>query len=108
MKAGFFAVAAGLVLAGLAAPGSQAAPMLPSQGMLAASTNDVIEVATVVKKKTVVTPYGKVKKKTVVYNPGYHGPRYRAVRPGYSYYYGGYYYRSPWWRVPGAVIVVRP
>jgi len=31
------------------------------------------------------------------YNSRRYGPRYRAYRPGYGYYYGGYWYRRPWW-----------
>lgn len=26
-----------------------------------------------------------------------HGPRYRDRRPGFNYYFGGYYYAVPWW-----------
>ena len=26
-----------------------------------------------------------------------HGPRYRSKRSGYNHYYGGYWYRTPWW-----------
>ena len=29
-----------------------------------------------------------------------HGPRYSYRRPGFSHYYGGYYYGSPWWTGP--------
>ena len=36
------------------------------------------------------------------YNRRNHGHRYRDRRPGFSYYYGGYYYAQPWWMVgPG-------
>lgn len=31
------------------------------------------------------------------YSTRRHGPRYRVVRPGYRHYYGGYYYRQPYW-----------
>lgn len=27
----------------------------------------------------------------------WHGPRYRYRYPGYNYYYGGFWYGSPWW-----------
>ena len=29
-----------------------------------------------------------------------HGHRYRHKRHGYSYYYGGYWYATPWWTFP--------
>lgn len=32
------------------------------------------------------------------YNSGYHGPRYRVIRPGYRHFYNGYYYRNPYWQ----------
>jgi hypothetical protein len=28
----------------------------------------------------------------------YHGPRYRYRRPGFTFYYDGYYYSRPWWQ----------
>ncbi|MGF7159090.1 hypothetical protein FHS85_000700 [Rhodoligotrophos appendicifer] len=48
--------------------------------------------------------------KTVYYNRNKYGPRYKYKRPGYGYYYGGYYYAQPWWTVglpPGFVVVIR-
>jgi hypothetical protein len=30
-----------------------------------------------------------------------HGSRYRSRRPGFSHFYGGYYYANPWWLAPG-------
>lgn len=30
-----------------------------------------------------------------------HGHRHRYRRPGYHYFYDGYYYASPWWVSPG-------
>jgi hypothetical protein len=46
------------------------------------------------------------------YHPGRHGHRYKYRRPGYGYYYGGYWYAQPWW-LPGyyyggPTIVIRP
>ena len=38
-------------------------------------------------------------KKVWVYSNRY-GPRYKVRRPGYGYYYGGYYYARPYW-TPG-------
>jgi hypothetical protein len=52
--------------------------------------------AYVVKKKVVKTGH---KKKVWVYSSSKHGPRYRAKRSGYAYYYGGYYYSRPWWTI---------
>jgi len=40
------------------------------------------------------------------YSRRYHGHRYTHRRHGYGYYYGGYWYASPWWRGPGVVITV--
>ena len=48
--------------------------------------------------------------KTVYYSRSRYGPRYRYKRPGYGYYYGGYYYQRPWWTVgvpPGLFIVIQ-
>jgi len=102
------AIAACLVASGLMAGTSRAAPMPASKTAIAADSGLAVEQAAVVKKKTVVTKNGRVKTKTVVYSSKRYGPRYRYKRPGYGYYYGGYYYRTPWWRVPGAVIIVNP
>ena len=35
-----------------------------------------------------------------------HGHRYSYRRPGFDFYYGGYYYDSPWWIGPGIGIGV--
>jgi hypothetical protein len=32
-----------------------------------------------------------------VYVPGKHGNRYNYKRKGYGYYYGGWWYKKPWW-----------
>lgn len=41
-----------------------------------------------------------------------HGARYRVKRPGYGYYYGGYWYARPWWTIGiapvGPVVVYNP
>ena len=43
--------------------------------------------------------YGKkYKKKRWSWNRHHHGKRYRYKRPGYAYYYGGYWYPRPYWR----------
>ena len=42
------------------------------------------------------------------YNSHRYGPRYRAYRPGYGYYYGGYWYRRPWWTFTVPVPVPAP
>ncbi len=82
-------------------------PMSPAGAV--GSTFHVEEVAT--KKVTVkkTTRHGTVTKtRTVKYSRSKYGPRYKARRPGYTYYYGGYYYARPWWgaAVPGAIIVL--
>src|SRR5438128_11670691 len=43
-----------------------------------------------------------------VYVPGKHGARYRARRPGFTYFYGGYWYSRPWWTVGIGPVVVAP
>ncbi len=32
------------------------------------------------------------------WNRRYHGPRYRYRRPGFTFYFDGYYYSRPWWQ----------
>lgn len=41
------------------------------------------------------------------WNYGYHGPRCRSWSNSCRFYYGGWYYNSPWWTVPvvGAGVV---
>ena len=36
---------------------------------------------------------------TWVYVKGKHGNRYLYKKPGYGYFYGGYWYKRPWWKV---------
>jgi len=43
---------------------------------------------------------------TWVYVKGKHGPRYKSKRAGYGYYYGGWYYSKPWWKVGGPKVWV--
>lgn len=31
------------------------------------------------------------------YDPRYYGHRYRYRRPGFQYYFGGWWYAEPWW-----------
>ena len=76
-------VAAGTTLATM----SPASAMMPSLSGLAAQS------------QTATT--GNVVKAGVYIgiNPWWYGrPRYRYRRPGFGYYYGGYYYGRPWWR----------
>ena len=42
------------------------------------------------------------------YDRHYHGDRYRYRRPGYSHFYGGYYYATPWWIGPSVYVAPRP
>jgi hypothetical protein len=42
--------------------------------------------------------YKKKQKRYWRYNSRKHGKRYRARHPGYTYYYGGYWYPRPFWR----------
>ncbi len=44
---------------------------------------------------------------SVTINPWWWGrPRYRVRRPGYRYFYGGYYYARPWWTLRAPAVVV--
>jgi hypothetical protein len=43
-----------------------------------------------------------------VYVKGKHGNRYVKKRPGYGYYYGGYYYAKPWWKSGPTVWIYDP
>ncbi|MFO0993499.1 MAG: hypothetical protein U1E67_16385 [Hyphomicrobiales bacterium] len=41
-----------------------------------------------------------------VYVKGKHGNRYLYKRPGYGYFYGGYWYAKPWWKYGGPTVWV--
>jgi len=41
-----------------------------------------------------------------VYVPARHGVRYRVRRPGFAYYYGGWWYSRPWWSVGVGPVVI--
>jgi len=84
---------------GTAAFDASASTLTPL-GSSPAATWSAIQPAAMVVKKKVVKKNGNVTKKVWVYDRGRHGVRYRARRPGYGYYYGGYYYSKPWW-TPG-------
>jgi hypothetical protein len=43
-----------------------------------------------------------------VYVPRRHGPRFRYRRPGYAYYYGGWWYPRPWWTINVRPILIEP
>ena len=47
----------------------------------------------------VANPSSYVQPARWVYVPGRHGPRYAFRRPGFGYYYGGYWYARPWWTI---------
>ena len=85
----------------LGALGSTAQALTPvGSGMSITEPSNIQPAATYVKKKkVVVNKKGHVTKKTWVYNRKY-GPRYTSKRPGYGYYYGGYWYARPYWQ-PG-------
>jgi hypothetical protein len=86
-------IAAGAVAAALSAFGL---------GLLGSTAHAVTPIATgVTADQPAITLVARkiVKRKRVwVYNKRY-GPRYRFRRPGYGYYYGGYWYARPWWTV---------
>ncbi len=88
-------------LAGLAALVA-AGTTLATMGPAAAITPSLAGLAS--QSQTGTT--GNVVKAGVVIrvNPWWHGRRrYRARRPGFGYYYGGYWYARPYWRVPAPV-----
>jgi hypothetical protein len=99
LRHGFALGAAMLVTGafGLSALDTSALAVTPIGSGAAANSSDIQLAATVVKKKVIKKKDGKRK---VIYSRSRHGPRYRVKRPGYTYYYGGYYYARPWW-TPG-------
>ena len=77
------ALTALLALGAMAVPGAVSAlPAIPAPAAVAGSA----------------LPVENAQSVGFYYNRGYHGPRYRVVRPGYRHYYGGYYYRNPYWQ----------
>ena len=84
---------------GLSALDTSALAVTPVGSGGALTSSDIQLAATVVKKK-VIKKKGDTKKKVWIYSRAKHGPRFRVKRPGYTYYYGGYYYARPWW-TPG-------
>jgi len=85
---------------GAAAVEASASALTPIGSIPAAMSSAIQPAAMVVTKKKVVRKNGHMTKKVWVYDRGRYGMRYRARRPGYTYYYGGYYYSKPWW-TPG-------
>ncbi|WP_342641813.1 BA14K family protein [Rhodoligotrophos ferricapiens] len=84
-------IAAGLLMFGVAAlggtpPQASAAPIgsVLKQASTAADANSLIHEV-------------QSRRYRGSYHRHRHGPRYRHRRPGYRYYHGGYYYRTPWW-----------
>ena len=78
--------------------GSAANAVTPLATGYAVSSPASIELAAT--KKVVV----KKGHKKWVYTKKY-GKRYKARRPGYVYYYGGWWYPRPWWR-PGVTLCI--
>ncbi|MBL8894521.1 MAG: hypothetical protein JNJ53_07965 [Rhizobiales bacterium] len=62
------------------APASAAVPYAPLPSQLVTGDSNVQNVAW-------------------VYVKGKHGNRYMYKRPGYGFYYGGWWYAKPWWKV---------
>ncbi|WP_342643308.1 hypothetical protein [Rhodoligotrophos ferricapiens] len=92
--------------------GASAAAITPGIASVPAAPAIVQPVA---QKKVVVKKRYRngrvVTKRKVVYSRERFGPRFRHKRPGYGHYYGGYWYRTPWWTVGipgGPAIAVRP
>lgn len=89
-KFAFSGVAAGLIggamlLSGVA-PASAAT--LPSPGFAAPGETAVVE------------QVARRDRDRSRYDRNRHGLRFSYVRPGYSHFYGGYYYSMPWWIGP--------
>jgi hypothetical protein len=50
-----------------------------------------------------------IKRKVIVYDRRVHGSRFVRPHGAYRYFYGGYYYATPWWTFePGVAINVAP
>jgi len=87
------AVAAAAIIGAFSLDAMAPAYAIPATGSLptVTSSSPLVKAYVVVKKK-----YGH--RKTVWVYRG--GPRFRARRPGYGYYYGGWWYPRPYWQ-PG-------
>ncbi|WP_137392260.1 hypothetical protein [Rhodoligotrophos defluvii] len=112
MKRALLALA---VSGSLMALGGSASAAAIAAGPAAVSAHQQALVQPVAQKKVVVKKRYKngkvVTKRKVVYSRERFGPRYRYKRPGYTHYYGGYWYRTPWWTIGipgGPTIAVRP
>jgi hypothetical protein len=73
----------------------------------AAAATPVGNVSLAIKSDTNIQPAAWV------YVQRKHGARFRYKRPGYGYYYGGYWYARPWWTIgvapaPGVAFVYVP
>ena len=88
------ALAAAAVIGAFSFDAMAPAYAVPATGSLptVTSSSPLVKAYVVVKKKG-------HNKKVWVYSNRY-GPRYKVRRPGYGYYYGGYYYARPYW-TPG-------
>jgi len=82
-------------LAALVAAGTTLAMMGPASAMMPS-------LAGIATQSQTVAPGNVVKAGVYIgINPWWWGrPRYRYRRPGYGYFYNGYYYARPYWRVP--------
>jgi hypothetical protein len=95
LKVGVSALAAGVV-AGvmlLLAPAPASAVTMP--GVASAAPADA---AMVEKVGSHYRSRGRERSRS--YDRRRHGSRYSSRRPGFTYYYGGYYYANPWWLGP--------
>jgi hypothetical protein len=79
----------------------QPAAAFPSAGVAPGAATEVA------KAPVSQVAYKKYKKYKWKYNFRTHGPRYKARRAGFNFYYGGHWYSRPWWTVSIGGPVVR-
>jgi hypothetical protein len=108
-KSGVYAAAAAMIGGAvvLFAPAPAAATVV--SGAAAAATVETAAVAEEVRHRR---DHRSSRHRSWRYDRHRHGHRYSHRRPGFTYYYGGYYYANPWWVGPsvgfGVTVPVYP
>ena len=92
------------------APLSVSAAALPNSAVAAPADSTLIEKVDNHKRKHRERRHRRDDRHHRKYDSHRHGSRYRYARPGFGYYYDGYYYGSPWWIGPsvGFTVTVPP
>jgi hypothetical protein len=96
LKAAFLGALALTALSGV----SVAAPSATAQGMVTLHANMVDTVQ-------YRGPDRADRRQDLRYERRMHGERHRMRRQGYTHYYQGYYYATPWWMGGPPAVVVR-